>query len=359
MKKVIYWFGKLANIYNVFIGFPLMSMLSFVLLYNKIDNNTVQNILNWTLGIFAVLYVCVIVSTILRKMISKEFIIWPLVFVISISIMSLISDTNNIIDVMQIILFESYIVYYIMLSIVKGKMNASIAFVLSLIFVVIGAYSIHYYAFSNDISKKSNDLFNALMGIFAALIGGAITLGGVAWGIVDSNKKRKEDFRIRDDEKKEEERKSKIPYLYICDGEQPIKECLSSEAICDLFKSISLEELVVHYSIADVNIKNSNNADVIMYGIMINNCMYEFDDESFIEKGKSVKARFSANYIFNGTQFVENVALFCKDVIGNIYKYECKIKIQRESFAICDDKEVPRIDYKITHLGMPVLYKVI
>ena len=42
-------------------------------------------------------------------------------------------------------------------------------FVLSLIFVVIGAYSIHYYAFSNDIAKKSNDLFNALMGIFSSL----------------------------------------------------------------------------------------------------------------------------------------------------------------------------------------------
>lgn len=197
MNKIISWIEKIAKIYNMFIGIPVIAMFFLVLAYNEFDNPIVKKILYWALPLFIIAYVFVIVSLIITKSLSKEFILWPLIFIVSIFVLSFISKPNKTIEIIQIILIEAYIVYYLMVCIVKGKANVSLMFALSILFIVLGLYSIYYYTYNTDTANNKNDLFNALITVFSAIVGGAITLGGVGWGIRQNDKDRKDNLILQ------------------------------------------------------------------------------------------------------------------------------------------------------------------
>ena len=162
-------------------------------------------------------------------------------------------------------------------------------------FIILGFCSIYFKCYNEK------DLFNALVSIFAAIIGGAITLVGVAWTINDN----KEDRRREAIEKA-------MPYFtfnmvldepHIVDG---IKICFPESA-----------DMKYDYPIYG-EIENSNHSVMILKRIYHDaNWFYLSCNNTLIQNGKVVlHFKFSSPI---------DIVLEVADVLGNLYYYKLNV----------------------------------
>ena len=97
--------------------------------------------------------------------------------------------------------------------------NAIIKFLIIVgVSVAISIYTLYLWFWDSGASDQS--LFSAIMGIYAAVLGGAITLGGVAWTI-----------RRQDEIKKEEEKKKAKPLFSFIMLKNPILD-INGQRVC-------------------------------------------------------------------------------------------------------------------------------
>ena len=149
---------------------------------------------------------------------------------------------------------------------------------------------------------ESQDLFNSMMGVFAGILGGVLTLAGVAWTI-----RRQDDLHRRDEKSKNK------PMFRYCILHNKIK----NYEMIFCFKGIN--DCNIHdYFHFDYVFKNFDNANFILEYIIVNNIkMYpEFDaniekNNYFVIRGLCKKGENVSNYI-----------ICVKDILGNYYKYE-------------------------------------
>lgn len=302
MNKIFMFMEKLAKIYNIFIGIPMMVMALLVLGHNGVSNPIIKQILFWCMGIFTIVYVFVLISLFIRRKASKEFIVWPLVFIVSIFVLSFISKPTRTIEIIQLIMIEAYIIYYFMVCIVKGKINVSLMFLLSIIFISLGFYGIYYYTYHGDTTNNSNDLFNALIAVFSAIIGGAITLGGVGWGIRQNNSDRKEDLVLQS---------KPIFYAASLTERQRKENPPSLLAYQDKSKNN-------YYTLR--SIANTDNSIVIVRKIVINKKEYTPLNNNLMDKGKVYDIMINAKKITEKSIMY----LYTEDVLNNQYIFKIK-----------------------------------
>lgn len=173
-----------------------------------------------------------------------------------------------------------------------------------------------------------NTLFSAVMGIYAAILGGGLTLAGVAWTIKHGEEQRKSDerrkcqplFNIVD-------RFSDKNMLCLING----KELEGIDSIID--DNESSPEWV---SIDNFVIENTDKVEFFICGLYINGTLYKTPMKELIKK------YYGAYFYFNEPWFalatLEELKLYIEDIIGNAYTMQLDFSIDDHVVKITGNK---------------------
>jgi len=210
--------------------------------------------------------------------------------------------------------------------------------VLLLATIIVSCFTIYLMTWKKEVNADQS-LFTAMMGIYAAILGGAITLGGVAWTI-----------RRQDEIKNEEEKKKYRPFiLQISDVNEDIHgfpiEIKRIEKFNEVFNNYQNHH---QYKVPDILLKNTNNTDFLMYGVKINDDIYKFDTKAYIEKDKIFGIVLHPNILTISNE-LKGMSIVVEDLLGNMYKIPMKLEIEKRLDE--DTSKICVLDVKITDIG--------
>lgn len=294
MKK----FEEFVEKFNYLFTFPLLILFLFVSWYNGVNNEDLKVALSLIISIGFITYL-VICAIKLGNTFVKTEILWPFIVSFVLLIMSWVmsfadnGDLSGIISIIGILFFELFALYIVIYSCFSKDTNINRVLIFSSIFVVLGYVTIYKSTYNVD----NNDLFNSLISIFSAVIGGGITLAGVAWTIKHEREEKRKDevekakpyftFNMLYDEPKN------IKGLKIC-----IPENLDLNYFCDTYAEI----------------ENSNQSVVILNKIYHDGKWGNLEANNMLVHG----GKLLLNFQFDNPN---NIILEVKDVFGNLYYY--------------------------------------
>lgn len=208
---------KMVEIFYQYIVLPIMVLFIYIGLNLTEMNSLVVTLINTIFSIMTIYYICKIAKN-FTKMIEKDNkIAWTLtttVVLIALAYILTFSDRakeSNTLFILGIVFFEAYSLYVIISCCFYEKTNLVKVVIFTMLFIGAGYYAIRVSTYVED-PLKNNDIYNSLMGVFAAIVGGGITLIGVAWTINYQEKLRKIDAQEKEN-KKEEELLSTCPLI--------------------------------------------------------------------------------------------------------------------------------------------------
>lgn len=198
----------------------------------------------------------------------------------------------------------------------------------------------------------SGDNFETFVTVYAAVLGGGITLAGVAWTIKDGNDKRKEDLERIELERKEDERKKHIPYIKIVDtyhfNEEiniKTKDYYDFDRPKDRFAFTDKKEYKVR--IISFSLKNISENHIFVSNLIFNENNYPIDNV-LIESGQICYFHIANNGWTILTEPLQTIKLIVRDIIGNKYSVYCKTTlIKDDDFGSQDEKSPDGKDYTI------------
>ena len=235
-------------------------------------------------------------------------------------------------------IFGGIIILYIFYNSTKAFINnikPRIIFIIQDVFIGLGITIYLIFIIPNG------DLRNVVTSIVSAVFGGYVTLLGVAWTIKDNSRNRKEDERL-----------SKVPYLYIV-KENYDKTFKSFAPVLDeAFKTFN-DETTHCISINEFIIKNSNNSDCVPCGFVLNGKFYHFDNMFFVERNKCFKVEIAHNHTLNSKQYEVMLSIIVKDVLDNYYQFDCELKFESELEVLFENKHIPVSKYDVINLHLP------
>lgn len=303
-EKCEIW-NKLDNILdkvNNYLFQPFILIIGITWLGQYYKQSTVGSFINVTLTVVFFVWIGIIVYKLIRR-ITKIVIIWPLIFSLVCLICSLIMMFTNeyfasdISFIVGMFFMEVFLIYLIVYDVYDKKNRISRVIISSVLFITLGYLTIFYSSYR----IRDNTIFNSLIGVFSAIVGGGLTLGGVAWTIKhEKEEKRKEEiekakpyfgFNMLYDEPKN------IKGLKVC-----FPEILETSYYCDTY----------------VEIENSNQSVTILNRIYHDKKWYKLEaNNMLIHQGKLI-----LNFRFNNPI---NIILEVKDVFGNLYYYILRV----------------------------------
>ena len=178
------------------------------------------------------------------------------------------------------------------------------SFILLLV-LTIGLSILCLYNYFWDVnSSNGQPLFSAITGVYAAVVGGSLTLAGVAWTI-----------RKGDDIRKEDEKKKYKPIINITEASKSIIKLLK---VKDRIKN----KIVIGQSnnenyINEIYIKNTEFCSFFLSGLVINGNIYPFNIESYVEKNAIIAFIFEDMLIF--ADKMVSFKILIKDLLDNYY----------------------------------------
>lgn len=297
-----------------------------------------------------IVQITLVFRTLYKRITKGNIIVWPIVTASVLMTLVLILSFNpnyiytNWFLVSSLFFIELYFLYLILYFCFEKKTSITRILILSTLFIVIGYFAIYISSYGYN---GNNDLFNSLITLFSAIVGGAVTLSGVAWTIVDN----------RDRQKRDEILKYK-PYLNI--SNKKTTNIVYTEPIIDEFHNICSSNIdyAFAYLIHPITIKNSANADFILTGIIINNTPYNVQNY-FLGKDNIVTINTTCNHYVNSIECPTSIKVLGKDLLDNTYEYDCTfIKNTKVPGCIKKGNKIINIvsyDYKITKIDLPKL----
>lgn len=230
----------------------------------------------------------------------------------------------------------------------KYKITKVMFFMLVLLTAIIMLPFYIKWCINNDIN------FNIILIIYASVISGSITLGGVAWTIKNQN-----------EAKKTEQTQNAKPYLKLLGIDTDVK--LTHIGLCDFD---SLKELLIKkifknkkeiahkvnknlLNISSIVFKNTDNASFIFNGIIINKILYPINNKKIVEKNEYVSIDFNDYIAYE--ENLENLTIVIEDIYNNVYYVKTKLDLVKASnyfqTEIYDEKKSNykkfKIDYQI------------
>lgn len=194
--------------------------------------------------------------------------------------------------------------------------------VIVLMSICIGAVLIYRFTWVSPAEGKpaDNTLFSAVMGIYAALIGGVLTFTGVAWTIRHNEQQRKADEKMR-----------VRPYLVNSSysNNHPIYPLLFKN-----FSNENEEPLIIK----KIYVYVTDAADCIFIGLMTKEKFFPMDAEIYTKRNSyhaTVELRLPQNTCLDKTY------LIVKDLLDNLYKFECKLEACEDGKYQCVDIGIP------------------
>lgn len=189
---------KIADVICDWLVIPFILIATTVYL-DKVYNSKFTNMLSLiTCGFGSLICIFVCITKIIKVIANDKKVIFPIVmsigFIISSIIIALSSDEklSNLLFYIGIGCLELHIIYDIIYTIFldkKKKTSVPKIIIFAVLFITIGFLIIYFSTYNLD----DKTLFNSLIDVFSAIIGGGITLTGVAWTIFSTEKNRKKD----------------------------------------------------------------------------------------------------------------------------------------------------------------------
>lgn len=296
-------FEKFIDKFNNYFGIPLILFVLLTCISINVKNEIFGTVINYIISIIFICYTVFIVALIWNKLIKQKFMISMLITSSVLLVLSYILsfanvlNTSNVLFIVGVIFLELYLLCIIVNSCFYKTNNIGTIITFSLIFIVLGFITIYLSCYN----ESNNDLFNALISIFAALIGGAVTLVGVAWTI-NNNKV----------EKKQEEIEKARPYFtFNIVHHKP--ENIDGLKIC------FPEDLELNYDCDTYGeIENSKHSVVILKRLYHDNKWFDLQcNNTLIHSGRLI-----LNFKFTNPN---DIYLEVSDVIGNVYYYRINV----------------------------------
>ena len=159
----------------------------------------------------------------------------------------------------------------------------------------------------------NEDLRGILTTIFSAILGGTITLTGVAWTIKAGNDKQQKEIARIENERKEEERKKYVPFVNLYTD-----KCNNPDhtiTIPDTTFSCSCKKK--YYIFESCFLKNTDFSTFLISEIIINNYSIYIRPHSYIDKQWIIKIKFKRCLVLD--ESVQYLGIQVKDMLGNIY----------------------------------------
>lgn len=177
------------------------------------------------------------------------------------------------------------------------------------------------------------DDFQTFVTVYAALIGGGITLAGVAWTIKDGNDKRKEDLDRVEMERKEDDRRKHRPIMHVYAG--PYSGLKTDINVMKWLKNTehiskeATEKLKVPNKIRSCYFGNTEFSNVYVWGIKLNGNITNFDSIRYIKKDSYFYLDFSDKPIYT-EKTIETISLIIEDVLENLYELPLDFAYSKE-----------------------------
>ena len=242
------------------------------------------------------------------------------IFLLGISMCAEVVEDASIRDIMQLgLYFACFLLTALLIKafiygkpIVKNFMDIVYLCIIVLLTIVLTIYAFYkLFWVTND--TADNSLFYSVVGVYAALVGGGLTLAGVAWTIKKS-----------EDDKKEERRNQCIPYLTLDGQTITIEEQNNGAYSFDIRNGEKIKgesEDKKQYRFSPIRIKNVSNSIVIIAGVCIDNTEFLLKTKRMIEKENSKIFIFKGRY--ESISDVKEVFLIAEDVLKNKYYLKC------------------------------------
>jgi len=305
--------------------------LFFIILINaaKLYSDVLFGILGSLFAIWLIGVIYFIIKWATNKLHLNTIIqvIWPLVsslfFLICCGVVAFEGNVliSNVCYVTSIILLELYLVYLIFCC--AYKKNISVILMLSLLFIIIGYYTIYELTFS--IEDKT--LFNSLISLFSSIIGGGLTLGGVAWTIMHEKESRKYDEKLKIKPVIFVKKSSVNDYLSdrIFNNKNIIKKMKIVNGINNYGTLKEAKDKKGNYIFSPIYIVNSDYSYIAIRGFRINDDYHIYDIGQVINKNEEVILRDEYHFKYN--KKINYVSLLIQDIQNNYYEMEVNYNI--------------------------------
>lgn len=204
----------------------------------------------------------------------------------------------------------------------KGYSEVLYLIIICALTIFLTVYAIYTCCWVVD--SQSQPLFSAITGIYAALLGGALTLGGVAWTIKSEAKNRQDDFDKREQERKEEEKKKAKPLFgfYTRDDiEDNGNVTICFEDSINKGKLLGNGDIEKYPLYVTAVLRNTEKATFTICRLFHTNQWWD------IRVNKLIFAKGQMNFEFFCKEENDLKILEIEDVLGNKYYYQLKIKM--------------------------------
>ena len=238
-----------------------------------------------------------------------------------------------------------------------------------LIFMAI-LISFPFYVNWCGISGKYFDTFTA---VYSAVIGGGLTLVGVAWTIRKGDEDRKADRLQVEADRKEEARKKLMPYLKY--SERKPDEC---SVVKSFDWEINRERIEIDddrvqqnttrpcklYGIAidSFCVKNITENIVVFIGIRVNGEFYKLVGDLVAESKECTYFALKTSFAIDSLKPITALEIICSDILGNQYSFDCTFTIVEQQSEVRTKGDLslvfPCFLYGIKEIGLPKLEKI-
>lgn len=321
-------FEKFLEKISNYLGFPMAIFVMLSVISIKLKNTKFSIVVDCIITACFVGYLTIVLTSIFKKIIKEKFMISMLIASSVLFVLSYILEfvkvdqISNTLFVAGVIFLEIYLLSIIINNCFYKSKNIGKIIIFSVAFIVLGFISIYLSCYN----KTDNDLFNALITIFSALIGGAVTLVGVAWTINNSK-----------EEKKQEEIEKCKPYF-------TFNIIRNEPKNIDGLKLCVPEDLELDYECETFGeLENSNHSVVILKRIFHDNVWISLQcNNTLIHNSKLM-----LNFRFSNPN---DIVLEVSDVLGNLYYYKLNVLhtalISGSGSGVHTIRNIEKIEYK-------------
>lgn len=214
----------------------------------------------------------------------------------------------------------------------KVTLLQTMLYVVVYILLIIGVpFLLKYAGVKDDIVK------NIITPIYAAAIGGILTLSGVAWTIKHADRQRKED-----------ERKNLQPLFNFVNRNLYQKvdgrklTFIYGGALINTDENNDLQKSPTEIYIESFDMENTSKTEFFVCGIYINDIFYKTQAKELIKKEHTI--RFDFDQICFNVDSIKEIKLYVEDLIENHYLMQLEFSIENDIVTITGNKALQFVE---------------
>ena len=196
--------------------------------------------------------------------------------------------------------------------------------------------------------------FNTFLQVYAAVVGGGLTLVGVAWTIQKNTDERNDDLKRLEKQRQEDEIKKYKPIFNLLKGKTAVSPIYMNE-LCESDVFSLKNKVGEEYFLTDFAFVNTDFTAFYFIGIRVNNdILIRRYNDLYVEKLEEYGI-FSQNKTFYCAGQINDLYLILEDLLGN--RYSAKLKCEQKEISINKDSVVDVMVHgiKVTDIDKAVL----